>query len=90
MNLGLLTISPLTRLLRSTIDFVRAAEKVLNLAHTSAHVFGIAIALFILSYWEFHSKYAQQFIHNMHTSTMFALTLVKRELCSSADTSGFH
>lgn len=91
MHLGLLTISPLfIQLHCSTRDIIRPAAEVLHLAHTLSHVLGIAIALFILIYREFQTKYAHQFIHNMHTGTMFALTLAKRELCSSGDTAGFY
>lgn len=61
-----------------------------HLAHTLPHVLGIAIALFILIYREFQTKDVHQFIHNMHIGTMFALTLAKRELCSSGDTAGFY
>lgn len=73
MDLGLLNISPLfIQLLCSTRQIIRPAEGGLHLA--------IAIALFILIYGEFQTKDAHQFIHNMHTSTMFALTLAKRAL----------
>lgn len=90
MDLGLLNISPLfIQLLSSTKGIIRPAAEEVCLAHTLPHMLEKAIALLILTYREFQTKNTHQFIHNMHTGTMFALTVAMRELCSSGDTAGF-
>lgn len=90
MDPGLLNVSPLfIQLLCSTRGIIRPAAQVLCLAHTLPHMLEKAIALLTLTYREFQTKDTHQFIHNMHTGTMFALTVAKRELCSSGDTAGF-
>lgn len=90
-DLGLLNISPLCiQLPCGTRDIIRPAAGVLHSAHTLPRVLGIAIALFLVIYREFHTKDAHQFIRNMHIGTMFALTPAKGELCSPGGTAGFY